>query len=50
MLTLLIYLGTAQGLEGSELYFAMARGSEGRIALDMSKYFDTNYHYLVSEA
>lgn len=33
---------------GLELYFAMARGASGVGALDMSKFFDTNYHYLVS--
>eukprot|EP00172_Hildenbrandia_rubra_P004233 Plantae.Rhodophyta-Hildenbrandia_rubra.ctg8167.p1 GENE.Plantae.Rhodophyta-Hildenbrandia_rubra.ctg8167~~Plantae.Rhodophyta-Hildenbrandia_rubra.ctg8167.p1 ORF type:complete len:742 (+),score=169.31 Plantae.Rhodophyta-Hildenbrandia_rubra.ctg8167:2053-4278(+) len=30
-------------------YFAMARGTEGAQALDMSKWFDTNYHYLKPE-
>ena len=34
-------------LSGYDLYFAMARGAEGAVALDMSKYFDTNYHYMV---
>ena len=34
-------------LKGLELYFAMARGFEDVLALDMSKYFNTNYHYLV---
>lgn len=36
-----------------ELYFAMARGEqkEGRdvIAMEMTKWFDTNYHYIVPE-
>lgn len=32
---------------GHDLYFAMARGIEGAPALDMSKYFNTNYHFLV---
>ena len=27
----------------------MARGVEGTVALDMSKFFDTNYHYMVPE-
>ena len=27
----------------------MARGIEGVVALDMSKFFDTNYHYMVPE-
>lgn len=39
----------AQALSGYELYFAMARGVPGTEALDMSKFFDTNYHYLVPE-
>lgn len=34
---------------GLQLYFAMARGGEGTAALDMSKFFDTNYHYLVRQ-
>ena len=34
-------------LEGLQLYFAMARGHKDAPALDMSKYFNTNYHYLV---
>ncbi|DBB12610.1 TPA: hypothetical protein ACH3X3_005396 [Trebouxia sp. C0006] len=36
-------------LSGYDLYFAMARGTEGAVALDMSKFFDTNYHYMVPE-
>ncbi len=36
-------------LEGRERYFAMARGVEGIPALDMTKWFDTNYHYLAPE-
>ena len=36
-----------------DLYFAMARGSQGKgrdvIAMEMTKWFDTNYHYLVPE-
>lgn len=38
-----------QKLSGYDLYFAMARGTEGAVALDMSKFFDTNYHYMVPE-
>lgn len=35
---------------GLDLYFAMARGASGGVAaMDMSKYYNTNYHYLVSE-
>ncbi|BAC08643.1 5-methyltetrahydropteroyltriglutamate--homocysteine S-methyltransferase [Thermosynechococcus vestitus] len=34
---------------GLEQYFAMARGKDGIPALEMTKWFDTNYHYLVPE-
>ncbi|AXC09977.1 5-methyltetrahydropteroyltriglutamate--homocysteine methyltransferase [Acidisarcina polymorpha] len=30
-------------------YFAMARNSEEQTAMEMTKWFDTNYHYLVPE-
>ena len=47
------YLGLAparfSALSGLDKYFAMARGTEGAGALDMSKFFDTNYHYMVPE-
>ncbi|WP_116952683.1 5-methyltetrahydropteroyltriglutamate--homocysteine S-methyltransferase [Jiangella endophytica] len=37
------------GLDGLDAYFAMARGT-GRVApLELTKWFDTNYHYLVPE-
>jgi 5-methyltetrahydropteroyltriglutamate--homocysteine methyltransferase len=36
-------------MSGLAKYFAMARGAEGAPALDMSKFFDTNYHYMVPE-
>ena len=32
-----------------ERYFALARGGTGRPALELTKWFDTNYHYLVPE-
>ena len=32
-----------------EDYFRMARGGEGVSAMEMTKWFDTNYHYLVPE-
>ena len=32
-----------------ELYFAMARGANGIPACEMTKWFDTNYHYMVPE-
>ncbi|MDI9638018.1 5-methyltetrahydropteroyltriglutamate--homocysteine S-methyltransferase [Geitlerinema splendidum] len=38
-----------QALTGLEQYFAMARGKDGIPALEMTKWFDTNYHYLVPE-
>jgi len=48
-----IYLGLIperfRHLSGLEQYFAMARGKEGIPALEMTKWFDTNYHYLVPE-
>lgn len=49
----IFFLGLApprfQHLSGHDQYFAMARGAEGVPALDMSKFFDTNYHYMVPE-
>jgi 5-methyltetrahydropteroyltriglutamate--homocysteine methyltransferase len=38
-----------QSLAGLDRYFAMARGQDGIPALEMTKWFDTNYHYLVPE-
>lgn len=32
-----------------ETYFAIARGNEGAIASEMTKWFNTNYHYIVPE-
>ncbi len=37
------------GLEGLHAYFTMARGAEGIAPLELTKWFDTNYHYLVPE-
>ena len=34
---------------GNARMFAMARGADGAPALDMTKWFDTNYHYEVPE-
>ncbi len=34
---------------GPELTFALARGKDGVPPLEMTKWFDTNYHYLVPE-
>ncbi|WP_093889704.1 5-methyltetrahydropteroyltriglutamate--homocysteine S-methyltransferase [Streptosporangium canum] len=36
-------------LDGLDRYFAMARGARGIAPLEMTKWFDTNYHYLVPE-
>ena len=36
-------------MQGLDAYFAMARGAEGITALELTKWFDTNYHYLVPE-
>jgi 5-methyltetrahydropteroyltriglutamate--homocysteine methyltransferase len=30
-------------------YFTMARGDETRVAMEMTKWFNTNYHYIVPE-
>lgn len=37
------------GLNSLDTYFAMARGVESTAPLEMTKWFDTNYHYLVPE-
>lgn len=34
---------------GLSRYFAMARGADGQPPLEMTKWFDTNYHYIVPE-
>ncbi|MDN5894655.1 MAG: 5-methyltetrahydropteroyltriglutamate--homocysteine S-methyltransferase, partial [Nocardioides sp.] len=39
---------TLAGFDASR-YFAMARGTKGVPPLEMTKWFDTNYHYLVPE-
>ncbi len=38
-----------QSLDGLDQYFAMARGTAVAPPLEMTKWFDTNYHYLVPE-
>ncbi len=38
-----------RALAGLERYFAMARGADDIPALELTKWFDTNYHYLVPE-
>ena len=37
------------GREGLDLYFALARGDDNVGPEEMTKWFDTNYHYLVPE-
>jgi len=38
-----------KGDVGLDTYFAMARGAQNVPALEMTKWFDTNYHYVVPE-
>lgn len=38
-----------KGLDDFCLYFAMARGNEKSAAMEMTKWFNTNYHYIVPE-
>ena len=40
---------TSLGLSPLDTYFAAARGVQEAPALEMTKWFDTNYHYLVPE-
>jgi 5-methyltetrahydropteroyltriglutamate--homocysteine methyltransferase len=40
---------TELGLSQLDTYFAAARGVQDAPALEMTKWFDTNYHYLVPE-
>jgi len=53
MLDTAIMLGAVparfEGLEKEELYFSMARGNDNAIAMEMTKWFNTNYHYIVPE-
>src|SRR5215469_16697652 len=41
--------GRFAGLDRLDAYFAMARGADGVAPLELTKWFDTNYHYLVPE-
>lgn len=41
--------GEHSGTVSLDTYFAMARGLRGVHAMEMTKWFDTNYHYLVPE-
>jgi len=36
-------------LKNEELYFSMARGNSEAVAMEMTKWFNTNYHYIVPE-
>ena len=38
-----------QHLKDEELYFSMARGNQDCVAMEMTKWFNTNYHYIVPE-
>ena len=38
-----------RGLDGHDRYFAMARGVQDIPAMEMTKWFDTNYHFIVPE-
>ncbi len=38
-----------KGLKNEELYFSMARGNKTATAMEMTKWFNTNYHYIVPE-
>ena len=56
MLNMTTLLGAAPsrfGFTGSALslaqYFSLARGDKSNFAMEMTKWFDTNYHYLVPE-
>ena len=41
--------GQAGGTMSLDTYFAMARGAATEPAMEMTKWFDTNYHYIVPE-
>ena len=43
------YGRSASGDVDLDTYFAMARGRADATAMEMTKWFDTNYHYLVPE-
>ncbi len=53
MLDTIILLGAIpkrfEDLKDEELYFAMARGDKTHTAMEMTKWFNTNYHYIVPE-
>ena len=53
MLDMAVTLGAIpsrfQNLKDEELYFSMARGNKEAVAMEMTKWFNTNYHYIVPE-
>ncbi|MDB4257394.1 5-methyltetrahydropteroyltriglutamate--homocysteine S-methyltransferase, partial [Arcobacteraceae bacterium] len=53
MLDTIVMLGAIpkrfQHLKNEELYFSMARGDKSSVAMEMTKWFNTNYHYIVPE-
>jgi len=38
-----------KALKDEALYFSMARGNKDAVAMEMTKWFNTNYHYIVPE-
>jgi 5-methyltetrahydropteroyltriglutamate--homocysteine methyltransferase len=54
MLDLMVTLGAeperfSDIFDSTRRYFTMARGDESHVAMEMTKWFNTNYHYLVPE-
>lgn len=53
MLDTIVLLGAIpkrfENLKDEELYFVMARGNQNCVAMEMTKWFNTNYHYIVPE-
>lgn len=53
MLDTVVMLGAVpkrfEKLEKEDLYFSMARGNKDSVAMEMTKWFNTNYHYIVPE-
>ncbi len=53
MLDMIVTLGAIpkrfETLTDEELYFSMARGNKDATAMEMTKWFNTNYHYIVPE-
>ena len=47
VLDMAVLVGAAPA--GLDAYFTMARGKQEKKAMEMTKWFDTNYHYIVPE-